>query len=95
MSENNESGRLKTEEIRKIVQRAISTLMEHFDTVQVFVSRYDPLTKETYYTDDGEGNFLARIAQIRGWSDRQTEQFFNPEVLDEDDDDEGDEDDEK
>lgn len=71
----------KVEEVRKIVQRALGQLMEHFDTAHVFVSQYDPKTKETHFSDLGEGSFLARFGHIRGWADVQADVFTSPDTL--------------
>lgn len=52
-----------TEEQR--IRQAINLLGEFFDTVQVFVTRYDPETEATEHWTDGVGNVFARLYQIQ------------------------------
>lgn len=49
------------------VERAVSMLMEHADTVQVFASRYDHETGETHTFDAGAGHWFARLGQVSEW----------------------------
>lgn len=48
---------------RKILDSHVSQLMEHFDTVQILVSKSE--NGATWSQDRGDGNVLARIAQCR------------------------------
>lgn len=57
----------------KIVQKALAQLMEHFDTVQIFATRWDPQDCTTGSINRGNGNFYARIGQVREWVEREDE----------------------
>jgi len=58
-------------------------LLEHFDTVQIFVTRHDGQKDDTEAIRVGGGNFYARCGQVRRWLlDMEQE----PIVPDEDDD---------
>lgn len=56
----------KKEREFKIVKAAAHQLYEHFDTVQIFVTRHDSVagTGRTCY---GEGNYYTRYGQVRHW----------------------------
>jgi hypothetical protein len=50
------------------VREAIVTLGEHFDTVQVFVTRHEAGESDgTEHIGLGAGNFFARYGQIHQW----------------------------
>lgn len=54
---------------KRIVERAVDQLGEHFDSVQVFVTKYDsndgdPITIELF---NGSGNWLTRYGQVKDW----------------------------
>lgn len=52
----------------ELVQRAAEQLGEHFDTVQIFVSRHMPAEADgTFTTQWGVGNWFARAGQIAEW----------------------------
>lgn len=52
----------------KLVREACESLSEHFDTVQVFATRYDSnLDQGTVNVLWGTGNWFARYGQIRTW----------------------------
>lgn len=48
------------------VESAIQMLSEHFDTVQIFVTRHDG-NVGTASTIMGIGNWFARVGQARDW----------------------------
>lgn len=51
-----------------IVQKALDGLGEHFDTVHIFCTRYDPVDDgATVHLQRGTGNWFARYGQIRNW----------------------------
>ena len=51
-----------------LIDRHIAALMEHFDTVQIFVSRHQPgRGGGTMVLDRGAGHWHARYGQIREW----------------------------
>jgi hypothetical protein len=49
----------------KVIAHHLSALMEHFDTVQIFVTRHESGT--TVHLDGGRGNWFARHGQIMEW----------------------------
>lgn len=49
----------------KVVNSHLAQLMEHFDTVHIFVSKFE--NGETWDGCSGDGNVLARQAQCRQW----------------------------
>lgn len=55
-------------EDRQQVTKAVDALMEHFDCVQVFVSRNMEGTHEgTVHHNCGGGNWFARYGQVQQW----------------------------
>lgn len=54
-----------------LVRRAISQLIEHFDAVQIFVSRHDGGEEETMAIHLGEGNWYARFGQVMDWMNKE------------------------
>lgn len=53
---------------KKLVNAHVEQLMEHFDTVQIFVTRHMPAEADgTVSASLGAGNWLARRGQIRDW----------------------------
>ena len=57
-----------------LLERHTKQLMEHFDTVQIFVTRHRPGDAEgdTITADFGNGNWFARFGQIILWTENQT-----------------------
>jgi hypothetical protein len=53
----------------QILENAAAALMEHYDTVHIFVSRQDG--DGTFYVSHGRGNYCARFGQIDLWMERQ------------------------
>ena len=57
-----------------IVRKACGELMMHFDSVQVFVTRYEPSNDHgTVNVHCGRGNWFARFGQVQHWMDRQVQ----------------------
>lgn len=56
------------------VIEAVESLGEHFDTVHIFVTRYESQTEGTTNLHRGIGNFYARYGQIQEWITRENEQ---------------------
>jgi hypothetical protein len=54
------------------VKSAVAALGEHFDTVQIFVTRSEP-DGETVTVQLGSGNWCAREGFVREWLVRQDE----------------------
>lgn len=48
------------------VDAAIQTLIEHFDSVQIFVSRHEPGEHDgTIFVQKGAGSFFTRYGQVK------------------------------
>lgn len=64
-----------SEELDKaVVNDAIQKLSEHFDTVQVFTTRYEPNNEgNTIGLQMGQGNWYARFGHIKEWVSKQDE----------------------
>lgn len=57
---------MEDEELETLaVSNALAILTEHFETVQIFCSRY--VDGETYTTDTGYGNIHAIRGQVEAW----------------------------
>lgn len=64
MSEEDEIAKADNER----VMAALQTLIEHFDTVQIFVTRHEAGRCDgTIHVIHGEGNYFARLGQISEW----------------------------
>jgi hypothetical protein len=62
----------KKSQDQKILESAMNILCEHYDSVQIFVTRHEPVTENgTVEFDCGIGNYFARIGQINMWLKRQ------------------------
>lgn len=48
------------------IKVATASLGEHFDTVQIFVTRYDPESGTTNI-NWGSGDYFARLGKVRHW----------------------------
>jgi hypothetical protein len=55
------------ESVVKCVDSHVAQLMEHFDAVQIFVSRHDGETGNTGSIHRGGGNWYARVGQVQEW----------------------------
>lgn len=61
-----------TEEHSKaLLERHVAALREHFDAVQIFVSRFDGEKNETMVLHEGHGNYCARTGQVKDWLDEE------------------------
>ncbi len=54
---------------------AIDHLKQHFDVVQIFVSKHNSDTELTCHTEQGCGNWWARIGQAEHWVNYKKEEF--------------------
>lgn len=61
----------------KRVEGVAKALMEHYDSVQIFVTRQDGYEQTTMELKAGYGNFYARLGQIQTWLTRQDEEARN------------------
>jgi len=52
---------------QEIVDKAREALLEHFDSVQVFVTRHAGERDVTASYETGGGNFYARLGQVHEW----------------------------
>lgn len=64
----------KKEDLARI-DKALQTLSEFFDTVQIHATRYDSASGQTCRIDKGTGNWFARYGQIKAWVVREDESF--------------------
>lgn len=69
MSEEQQDAELQ------IVKDATAQLGEHFDSVQIFVTRFEPGPDDdpnagTVNIDFGSGNWFARFGQVENWVDK-------------------------
>lgn len=64
----------------QMIQTALNTLAEHFDTVHIFTSHHEG--GSTLVQSNGTGNFYSRLAQIQEFVIRQDERV-RQEVRDE------------
>lgn len=62
-----------SESDRKIVNEAADRLMEHFDSVRIFVTRHRGDTEESQGYTTGGGNFYAQAGQVSEWVVTQNE----------------------
>ena len=63
----------------KMLRDEVAKLAEHFDTVQVFVSKYE--SGFTHSFSVGEGNFNARQGQVKNWVIRQEQAEKDQQIL--------------
>ena len=61
---------MQNDERLKIIESHCSQLMEHFDSVQIFATKYDGETGMTTNAEDGKGNWFSRIGQVTEWLNR-------------------------
>tara|TARA_Y100000004_G_scaffold16078_1_gene16705 strand:- start:392 stop:652 length:261 start_codon:yes stop_codon:yes gene_type:complete len=79
---------------QKLLIKALDTLREHFDCVQIFANRHEPTTENgTIEYECGMGNYYARIGHISIWLKKQeSDAALNFEIdFDDEDLDEGEE----
>lgn len=55
------------EQLRSMVDKKASELMEHADSVQIFITWHDGGSEVTKSYETGKGNFYARQGQIDEW----------------------------
>ena len=55
----------RSQELREIVEAAVTELMHHFDTVMVLVTLHDSGSSETESIVSGEGHYQARYGLLR------------------------------
>lgn len=66
-----------------LVDQAVERLGEHFDTVQIFVTRHDQGEEDgTVSCIKGSGNYYARLGLVNEWltkEDEKTREYMRPE----------------
>jgi hypothetical protein len=55
----------------KAIEEAIGNLIEHYDSVQILVTKHGEKTDTTSAIAMGKGNIFARIAQSKLWAETQ------------------------
>lgn len=68
----NEGSRQEGKAELEMIRKHCETLSEHFDSVQIFVSRYED--GNTVSVNDGMGNWFARLGQVQKWAEKQNEE---------------------
>jgi hypothetical protein len=56
-----------------VVKASRDSLMEHFDTVRIFVTTHSGASETTQGFDTGGGNFFAQLGQIKEWVQQQNQ----------------------
>lgn len=54
-------------EVQALVDEAANKLMEHVDSIQIFVTKHDGSKDESASYETGRGNFYARLGQAHEW----------------------------
>lgn len=52
---------------QKNIDESVGKLLEHFDSVRIFVTRQNGERQETESYDTGGGNLYAQLGQIQEW----------------------------
>ena len=72
MSEQLEEGDdAEAERFQKILRSHVAQLMEHFDSVEVVVTKYDSENERTYKGNRGGGNWYANYGACKEWVQEQ------------------------
>ena len=70
------------EKLSKMIDEASNKLMEHFDTVRIFVTKHE--SGETSALSIGKGNIFAQVKQIEYWVSDMNMDIPCEESMDED-----------
>jgi len=54
-------------QLQKVLEAKTAELMEHFDTVQIVVTRHNKLDDTTEMMSKGRGNLYARFSSVDAW----------------------------
>jgi hypothetical protein len=54
-------------QLQKFLDLKTAELMEHFDTVQIVVTRHNKLDETTEMMTKGKGNLYARFSSVDAW----------------------------
>jgi hypothetical protein len=63
----------EAEQDMDVLRRHAAMLGEHFDTIQIFVTRHVAEDDDTITAHYGTGHWLARLGQVRDWVIQQDE----------------------
>jgi hypothetical protein len=69
-----EEDRQKEDDMQR-VNTALETLSEHFETVQIFVTRHEGMLDGSVGANVSSGNWFARYGQVREWIIQQEERM--------------------
>ena len=61
---------------RDLPRKCCAQMMEHFDSVQIFASRYEPEVG-TIIANFGAGNWFTRAGQVREWLCKEDQRSRN------------------
>jgi hypothetical protein len=70
-----EREQLDDDDEMKLLTMHVARLMEHFENVQIMVSRYEPSTKKTVQYCTGDGNYSARFGLALEWVTQEQNNF--------------------
>lgn len=62
-----EASKIIAEGDKRMVDEVRDKLLEHFDSVRIFVSRHDGSSAQTVSYETGGGNFYAQLGQVAEW----------------------------
>jgi hypothetical protein len=54
-------------QLQKVLETKAAELMEHFDTVQIVVTRHNKIDDTTDMMSRGRGNLYARYSSVDAW----------------------------
>lgn len=60
-----------------VLTKACADIREHWDTVQIFVTRHEPGQSNTQHAVYGFGNYFARTGHVREWLQREERQAIS------------------
>lgn len=66
--------------LQKLVQQKESELAEHFESVQIMVTRHVGEEENTFSLEVGRGNFYTRLGHVHEWLSMQ-DQFQRNESI--------------
>lgn len=72
---NEEDMNQRSERDQKILRSHAAQLMEHFDSVQIVVTRFDSDVQQTFKGNQGCGNWYANFGAVKEWLEEQNERI--------------------
>lgn len=61
------NSKIIPEQDQKMVDDIRTKLLEHYDSVRIFVTRHDGDSSDTASYETGGGNFYAQLGQVQEW----------------------------